>query len=273
MQEPLISVIVPCYNHAHYLQDALDSVLAQNYRNWECVIVNDGSPDNTGEVAAKYTAADPRFIYISQTNAGLASARNAGIKASHGEFIFPLDSDDKIHPGYFRVAMDIFSNEPDTGIIYCDAELFGEKKGKWNIPDYSYQNILMQSVIYPGGFFRRSDFDRTRGYDPGMVYGWEDWDFWLSMVELGLKVKQLKEIYFYYRYSSSSMTRRMTDEQRSYLYKRIYLNHHAMYDALFKNPHQLYWEKEYYRNSPEYKLGYFLMYPMNRIRRLFRKNG
>jgi glycosyltransferase involved in cell wall biosynthesis len=273
MQEPLISVIVPCYNHAAFLPDALDSVLAQTYPNWECIIVDDGSHDNTSEVVKRYTAMDARFRYLYQTNAGLASARNAGIRSSVGEFIFPLDSDDKIHPGYFAVAMIKFRDDASIDILYSDAEFFGEKKGKWNIPDYTPENILLQSVIYPGGFFRRKDFDRTKGYDPGMVYGWEDWEFWLSMVELGLKVHQLKEIYFYYRYSSSSMTRKMTDEQRSYLYKRIYLNHHSLYDKLFKNPFQLYWDREYYKNSAEYKTGSVLLYPFRKLKNALKRNG
>ncbi len=93
---PLISVIVPCYNQAQYLDECLQSVLDQTYQDWECIIVNDGSPDNTEEVAKKWLAKDSRFKYFYKENGGLSSARNAGIKDSIGQFIFFLDFDYKI---------------------------------------------------------------------------------------------------------------------------------------------------------------------------------
>ena len=88
---PLISVIVPCYNQAQYLDECLQSVLNQTYQNWECIIVNDGSPDNTHEIAESYCRKDARFKYFYKENGGLSSARNAGISISNGEFIQFLD--------------------------------------------------------------------------------------------------------------------------------------------------------------------------------------
>ena len=91
---PKVSVIVPCYNQGEYLADALESVLYQTFTDWECIIVNDGSSDNTEEVANKFCELDKRFKYISQTNQGVSAARNNGIKASSGTYILPLDGDD-----------------------------------------------------------------------------------------------------------------------------------------------------------------------------------
>ncbi|GAT62863.1 glycosyltransferase family 2 protein [Paludibacter jiangxiensis] len=91
---PLISIIVPCYNQAQYLPEALDSVLAQTYTNWECIIVNDGSPDNTEEVAKIYCNKDSRFKYIFKENGGLSSARNFGFQFAGGEYLQFLDCDD-----------------------------------------------------------------------------------------------------------------------------------------------------------------------------------
>lgn len=91
---PLISVIVPCYNQAQYLDECLQSVLDQTYQNWECIIVNDGSPDHTEEVAKKWLEKDNRFRYIYKENGGLSSARNAGIREAKGEYLFFLDCDD-----------------------------------------------------------------------------------------------------------------------------------------------------------------------------------
>ena len=93
---PLISVIVPCYNQAQYLDECLQSVLNQIYTDWECIIVNDGSPDHTEEVAKKWLEKDSRFRYIYKETGGLSSARNAGIKIAKGEWIQFLDCDDFI---------------------------------------------------------------------------------------------------------------------------------------------------------------------------------
>ena len=98
----LISVIVPCYNQAQYLDECLQSVLDQTYTDWECIIVNDGSPDHTEEIAKKWVEKDARFRYLFKENGGLSSARNAGIEIAKGEWILPLDADDKIGNQYLE---------------------------------------------------------------------------------------------------------------------------------------------------------------------------
>lgn len=111
MKQPLISVIVPCYNQAQFLDECLQSVLEQTYQNWECIIVNDGSPDNTEEVALEWTKKDVRFIYLKKDNGGLSSARNAGIEKAKGEWILPLDCDDKIGNQYLELASAEFNKD------------------------------------------------------------------------------------------------------------------------------------------------------------------
>ena len=106
--QPLISIIVPCYNKAVYLTDALDSVLNQTYLNWECIIIDDGSPDATASIAKEYLNKDKRFKYYYQDNQGVSLARNNGIKRSSGKFILPLDADDIIEPTYIEKALKHF---------------------------------------------------------------------------------------------------------------------------------------------------------------------
>lgn len=110
-QMPKISVVVPCYNQAQYLDECLQSVLNQTYQDWECIIVNDGSPDNTEDVAKSWAEKDTRFIYLSKENGGLSSARNAGIEIAKGEWILPLDADDKIGERYLELAEKEFEND------------------------------------------------------------------------------------------------------------------------------------------------------------------
>ena len=98
-----ISIIVPCYNQAQYLDECLQSVLEQTYENWECIIVNDGSPDDTEVVAKKWLEKDNRFQYLYKKNGGLSSARNAGIKQAKGVYIQLLDSDDLLQKDKLKI--------------------------------------------------------------------------------------------------------------------------------------------------------------------------
>ncbi|HEB42086.1 MAG TPA: glycosyltransferase, partial [Candidatus Dependentiae bacterium] len=179
---PLISIIVPCFNQGLYLPEALDSILAQTYQNWECIIVNDGSTDDTDYIAKRYCECDTRFKFIQKANGGLADARNEGIKNSNGFYILPLDSDDKISNNYLNEAIKILNDNPQIKLVYCDAELFGDETGKWNLPEYSFERLLYENHIFCTAIYKRSDFDKTYGYNVKMKAGWEDWDLWLSML-------------------------------------------------------------------------------------------
>ena len=108
---PKVSIIVPCYNQAQYLEDALQSVVFQTYKDWECIIVNDGSVDNTEIIAKNWLLKDNRFKYLHQENGGLSMARNSGIKLAEGDFILPLDADDKISSNYIEKAIEEFKKD------------------------------------------------------------------------------------------------------------------------------------------------------------------
>ena len=142
----MISVIVPCYNQAHYLDECLQSVLDQTYQNWECIIVNDGSPDNTEEVAKKWVEKDSRFKYLLKENGGLSSARNAGINVAKGEWILPLDSDDRIGNKYFQLASSYFDSH--FTLIYGNSAFFGVINEPWNVRYKSYHELLIEKYIY-----------------------------------------------------------------------------------------------------------------------------
>ena len=114
MNTPLVSIIIPCYNAAQFLEETLQSVLDMNYSAWECIIVNDGSTDNSQSVIATYVQQDSRFRCIEQSNAGPSKARNTGIQSSNGIYILPLDSDDLISKKYVSEAVTILENSPST---------------------------------------------------------------------------------------------------------------------------------------------------------------
>lgn len=111
MENELISVIVPIYNVENYLRMCLDSIQNQTYKNFECLLINDGSPDNSAEICREYVAKDSRFRYFEKENGGVSSARNLGIERSEGVYITFVDSDDWVEPDYLEVLYSIIVQE------------------------------------------------------------------------------------------------------------------------------------------------------------------
>lgn len=238
-----VSIIIPCYNQGQFIDEAIFSVKNQTYENIEIIVVNDGSTDEL--TLSKFKELENKGIFVLHTNnQGLSMARNNGIRESTGDYILPLDADDKIHNAYTEKAVEILDKNSEVGIVYCEAELFGEKTGKWDLPEYSFERILYDNMIFCSAFFRRIDYDKTIGYNPNMKYGAEDWDFWLSLIEIGCKVYQIPETLFYYRYLNTSMTRVITKEQTVYLRKTAYRNHLKLYAECFHDPLNLFYDKK-----------------------------
>lgn len=224
---PRVSVIIPCYNQGLFLDDAVDSVLAQTFSDLEIIVVNDGSTEaSTQRKLASYHRDKTRIV--TTTNQGLAVARNNGIAEAGGDYILPLDADDRIEPRYIEEAVAILDNEPETGIVYCRARLFGAVEADWLLPEYSIEEMLRDNVIFCTALFRRSDWHLVGGYDVGMIHGWEDYEFWLSLIERGRGVKQLPGRYFHYRVSEDSMVRSKDKSQKVAMFKRIYQRHQAL---------------------------------------------
>jgi hypothetical protein len=126
-------------------------------------------------------------------------------------------------------AVAILDSNPQIGIVYCQAEFFGEKEGRWELPEYSFPEILLGNVIFCSGFYRRSDWEQVKGYNPNMKYGLADFDFWLSLIELGKEVYCIPEPLFMYRQRSGSMNKSISREQLVYLYTQLFKNHAALY--------------------------------------------
>jgi len=273
MQYPLlVSVIVPCYNQAQFLPEALNSVLSQTYENWECIVVNDGSPDNTEEIALEWCKKDSRFKYLNKENGGIATARNEGINSSRGIYILPLDADDKIGPKYVEKATHILNTKNEVGIVYCEAEYFGDKSGKWNLPEYSEDGMLTMNKIFCTALFRKSDYLETKGYNPNMVYGWEDWDFWLSLIENGKGVIKLPDVHFFYRYKSfDSMVNDLGSnlEKQKLSLNTIYMNHFDFYIKKHGHPMELYSQLNCIKYSKEYRFGKHVLKPFRFIKKIF----
>jgi glycosyltransferase involved in cell wall biosynthesis len=180
---PLVSIIVPCYNQAAFLPETLDSVIKQVYSNWECIVVDDGSPDNTSQVVAEFASRDQRISCIRKSNGGLSDARNFGVNHSKGKYILPLDADDRIGPGYLKLAIESLEKDASLRVAYPKAEYFGARQGPWQIGYTNYTDLLLSNSIYCTAMYRRSDYDRVGGYDTSLKTGFEDWEFWIRLLE------------------------------------------------------------------------------------------
>lgn len=199
-----VSIVIPNYNCFQYIKEAIESVKAQTYKNWEIIIMDDGSTDVPFEELKKLE--EENIKVFSQKNQGPAAARNAAIALSCGKYILPLDADDKIAPTYMEKAVPILENDPDIGIVYCKAEKFGLVNGYWDLPEYSEELMAIDNIIFCTAFFRKEDWKRVGGFPSYARLGVEDYAFWLKILSLGRKVVQIKEILFYYRILKSSRT-------------------------------------------------------------------
>ncbi len=227
---PKVSVVIPCFNQGHYIDEAVNSVLGQTFQDFEIIIVNDGSTDDfTNNHLNNYIK--PKTKVITTKNMGLASARNNGIREATGEYILPLDADDKIGGEYLELAVDILDQNPEIGIVYCEAEFFEGRSGLWYLPEYSLVKILMSNVIFCSAFFRKSQWDKVGGYNPNMLNGFEDWDFWLSLIELGAQVYRIPKVLFFYRIKNESMILNLSKNKINSLkmFVQIIINHRELY--------------------------------------------
>jgi glycosyltransferase involved in cell wall biosynthesis len=227
---PIVSVVIPCYGQAAYLRESVESVVAQTYESWEAVIVDDGSPDDTAAVARELIAAyGSRIRLIEQANAGLSAARNAGIEVAAGRYILPLDADDRIAPTMLERTVAVLEEDPSVSVVYVQAIRFGAVTGEWTSGKVEYDADMLTAWNYvcPSSLFRSEAWATTGGYQTDMVWGYEDWDFWLACAAAGLLMKRVPEALFYYRVRPNTRTA-TADAHRAEL-MRLIVSHHPRF--------------------------------------------
>lgn len=213
-----VSVIIPCYKQSSYLEDSIESVVQQTYKDIEIIIIDEGGNNN---LELKHAISSKnREIKILKTNKiGLANARNEGIREAKGEYILPLDADDKIGHLYVEKAVDILKSKNEVGIVYSKASFFGYRSGPWELPPYHFPDILLSPRIFCSAMFRKKEWKLVGGYCSKFYYGWEDHDLWLSIIGLGRNVVRLEECFFFYRkHKNKSMTDDLNSNREKYLY-------------------------------------------------------
>jgi glycosyltransferase involved in cell wall biosynthesis len=196
--QPAVSVIVPCYKVTEHVPEALDSLRAQTFRDFEVIVINDGCPDteNLEHALEPYRG---EIVYIKQENAGLGGARNRGIRAARAPLIALLDPDDAWEPNYLEVQTGILRAHPEIDVLYPNAVYFGDGAGSWSgrklmdmLPsdgEPTFQRILSKRcTVFIGVTARREALLRVGLFDcdPGL-HGAEDLLLWLRLAKAGAK--------------------------------------------------------------------------------------
>ena len=148
-----------------------------------------------------------------QINHGLSATRNIAINYSNGEYILPLDADDLISSDYIEKAVSVLESRPDVKLVYGAAEFFGDRTGRWKLPEFDISLLAKRNIVYASGVYRRKDFDKTGGYCVEIA-GLEDWDFWISLLKEGGEVHFIDSVCFYYRIRKGSMRSRVMKKKK-----------------------------------------------------------
>lgn len=213
---PRVTVLVPAYNAVAYLAQALDSALAQRFTDFEVMVVDDGSTDDTGAIADRYAAAHPdRIRVIHQPNAGLPAARNAAIAAARGELFALLDSDDMWKPGHLQLAVAAFDANPQLGLVHANIERI-DAHGHWimtcgprwrNRRDpYAAIALRLEHVSCPTVVFHRRCIEAVGAFDLQFTgLGCEDRDLWLRIAER-FQIRYLDVVTASYRLHGNNMS-------------------------------------------------------------------
>lgn len=203
--EPLVSIVITCFNDGIYLPEALESIENSGFTNYEIVVVNDGSTD--AETLRILEELPDRVIRIHQPNKGVSVARNAGIEFSKGKYIIPLDADNRVCPAILSMGTKILEDHPEIGMVYGDKELFGEQTGRQPNHKVHFDHILYYAHIDTCALYRKEMWAHIGGYDP-LLPTLEDWMFWLNALHGGWRLHYVPEVFFQYRVRSQSKSRR-----------------------------------------------------------------
>lgn len=295
MNKPLISLIIPCYNQGAFINEALQSVYNQTYSNWECVVVNDGSTDDSESIAIKWVNKDNRFKYFYKNNNGVSSARNFALEKVNGAYIQFLDADDLLNSRKLELSLNalVEPQSENKQIVISNFRLFSNKIKNSTAPYciliselFTFESILYKwnesfSIPIHCGFFEVSLFEDIRFSEN--LTAQEDWVVWVNIFKLDVKAVFLDQPLAFYRQNPDSRTKIKSiyrDQMLAYEYFKTILSkeeYHQLSKTLIS---RYYIEQEEYKkrlylvkNSNSYQTGLMIKKALKKIRllSLFRK--
>jgi len=197
---PLVSVIVTCYNYGSFLDSVLGCLAAQTFRNFEIILIDDGSTDceTIARIEDLKKLQQPNLIVMQQPNQGVIAARNNAIARAQGKYIFPLDADDTIELTFLEKCLLFLENSPEYFFVYTWTHSTGDKDFVWKTRDCELKNSLVENRM-GYALFRKTAFMQVGGYNTIMADGYEDWEFYVNLVAHGYIGRVIEEpLYNYY---------------------------------------------------------------------------
>lgn len=236
---PLVSVVIPCYKQARFLTDSLQSVLDQTFPDFEIVVVDDGNESEEAAVIAGIVAEykrqypDTLRLEVLAQNGGLAQARNHGVQTARGRWIVPLDADDKLMPTFLEACLSATELNAQQ-FAYTDAVLWWEKTGeekRLEAHEYDFDETLKRLTFACSIMYAKEAWAGVGGYKPQMseVGGWEDWEFIISLGEIGVCGVRVPEPLFFYRQHSENQMRHQATKNKAILQETMRRLHAATY--------------------------------------------
>ncbi|WP_445736800.1 glycosyltransferase family 2 protein [Mariniflexile sp.] len=275
---PLVSIVIPCYNDAQYIEQAVNSALAQTYSNKEIIVVDDGSNFETKRILD--TLKDKVDKILTQENQGVCVARNTGIEAAKGNLILVLDSDDFFEPEFLIEALTKIKENNNIGLVTCWSNvintngefLYVTKPTGSDVNEVIYNNNAMGSCL-----FKKETWREVGGYDLQMKNGYEDWEFNVSVACKGYKIAVIEKVLFNYRLKKNSRNTKAIDHQKD-IRKYVFTKHKDIairnYDKTIRffldEIEKSKIETLRFKNSNSYKLGHFFFRNLNRIKSFFK---
>lgn len=224
---PLVSVIMPSYNAELYIEEAIASVQAQSYTNWELIVIDDGSKDSTKEIVKKIAEKDPRIrLLINKENMGVAKTRNRGLEVFEGQYVALLDSDDYWYPEMLQKMLDR-AKETKSDIIYCSYEMVDEHNRKicndFIVPsETNFDKSIIRSVITCSTSLITEKFAKSHRFPTGVYH--EDIAMWFTALREGCTASGVKEVLAAYRqHSGSRSAGKIKSAKRRWTVYRNYL--------------------------------------------------
>lgn len=209
LDQPIATIIIPCYNYGNFIEQAIHSALEQTLRRLEVIIINDGSTDpHTLDVLSKITHENVRLIH--QENQGLADTRNNGAKIARGKYICYLDADDHIDSNYLERTVSIMESDESIGCCYSWVQCFGEYESIWETMELDPFYLHQSNTAPSHSVIRKAAWEAIREFNGcGFLSKYngyfEDWVFWIDMLQIGYRGAVIREPLIHYRVHSNSL--------------------------------------------------------------------
>ncbi len=227
---PLVSIVIPTFNYGQFLGEAIESALTQTYSPVEIIVMDDGSTDNTAEVAASFGT---RIRYIRGPNRGVYATRQASLEHVRGEFFLNLDADNRLHPECVAKTVHNLqgASDPSCVFVYTQHRHFGDTEGITRFPAYALTELKRRNFIDMGALIK-TEIVRRFGFDPAFNTGYGDYDFFLTLAENGFSGVLLDEALLDYRVHGASITHSVNKTHRQVeIIKRLLHKHRALFTA------------------------------------------